>query len=142
LEHAAQCHAQLDGTRLWHALLADRFGVETFTYTISDGGLTATARVTVTINPNDHAHAERHRQYHAGNQCVAADDYVDGIGQGAPYENQSLDYGAVNIGLNPQPDRDGRQQRDGYVALHARGGQGTATIVNELIASGGGAALA
>lgn len=77
-----------------------------FTYTISDGGLTATARVTVTINPvNDaptlNAIANIMLETSAPQQTIA----LTGIGQGAPYENQSLSITAqsTNTALIPNP---------------------------------------
>jgi len=101
----AQGTAQISAHTVDYTPATDFASVETFTYTVSDGVLTATARVTVTVTPvNDPPTldplADLALEPSAAEQVVA----MDGIGTGATNESQPLDVTAVSSNPTLIPD--------------------------------------
>jgi hypothetical protein len=104
---AANGTTAIDGNRVRYTPDADRFGSDTFVYTISDGWLTDTARVTVTIDAVEDAPT-----LDAISAQTIAEDSVytltlGNITSGAFNENQMLTVIAqtvFNPGLVPDPD--------------------------------------
>ena len=103
---AANGTTAIDANRVRYTPDADVFGTDTFTYTISDGWLTDTARVTVTIVAVEDAPTLDA----ISNQTIAEDSVyaltLNNITSGAFNENQTLTVTAqtvFNPGLVPDP---------------------------------------
>ena len=101
-----QGSVRIVGSRVAYTPLANVYGADTFTYTIGDGVLTATARVTVTIAPvNDlptlDPLVDLALEPGAGEHIVT----LSGISTGADNETQPLDVSAAssNLALIPDP---------------------------------------
>jgi subtilisin-like proprotein convertase family protein len=102
----AQGSAEIEGRAVRYTPLPDFYGVDGFTYTISDGVLTATARVTITVTsvndlPTLDPLADLALEPDAGEQVVT----LSGIDTGADNEPQPLDVTAAssNPSLIPDP---------------------------------------
>ncbi len=129
----AQGSAEIVGRDVRYTPLPDFYGADGFTYTISDGVLTATARVTITVTsvndlPTLDPLADIALEPGAGEQVVA----LSGIDTGADNEPQPLDVTAASSNpsliADPTITYDGASTTGNLRFTPSAGVTGTATV--------------